>query len=213
MTCDHVGKLLLPQAMILQIIGRLAFPIFAYMIAEGCYYTRSRAKYLRNLAAVALLCQIVYFVAMGSLYQCIMVTFSLSVLLIFGWSSLRDRPRTPARTAAVVLLTAGIAFFCGGLPYLLPHSDFAVDYGLVGVMTPVVVYFCPDRMTKLTGLAGMLAFLSLDVGGIQWWSLAAVPLLMLYNGERGAWRLKHFFYLYYPLHLAVIYLIWMLLHW
>ena len=111
MTCDHVGKLLLPQVMMLQIIGRLAFPIFAYMIAEGCYYTRSRAKYLRNIAAVALLCQIVYFVAMGSLYQCIMVTFSLSVLLIFGWSSLLDSSRTPARTAAVILLTVAVLGF------------------------------------------------------------------------------------------------------
>ena len=45
MTCDHVGKLLLPQVEILQIFGRLAFPIFAYMIAEGCVHTKSKKKY------------------------------------------------------------------------------------------------------------------------------------------------------------------------
>ena len=44
MTLDHIGKMLLPGFTILQIIGRLAFPIFAYMIAEGCRYTKNRKK-------------------------------------------------------------------------------------------------------------------------------------------------------------------------
>ena len=42
MTCDHVGLQLLPNVLILRILGRLALPIFAYMIAEGCRYTRNR---------------------------------------------------------------------------------------------------------------------------------------------------------------------------
>ena len=41
MTCDHVGLQLLPQFIILRIIGRLAAPLFAYMIAEGCRYTQT----------------------------------------------------------------------------------------------------------------------------------------------------------------------------
>ena len=46
MTCDHVGLQLLPQFIILRIIGRLAAPLFAYMIAEGCRYTHDRGRYL-----------------------------------------------------------------------------------------------------------------------------------------------------------------------
>ena len=46
MTWDHMGKQLFPQIGWLQIVGRLAFPIFAYMIAEGCAYTKNRKKYL-----------------------------------------------------------------------------------------------------------------------------------------------------------------------
>ena len=42
MTIDHIGFMLLPQVKILRAIGRIAFPIFAYMIAEGCQYTRNR---------------------------------------------------------------------------------------------------------------------------------------------------------------------------
>ena len=54
MTCDHVGKELLPAYEFLQIMGRLAFPIFAYMIAEGCRYTRNRKKHLLQVASLAL---------------------------------------------------------------------------------------------------------------------------------------------------------------
>ena len=52
MTCDHVGLQLLPGVPVLRIIGRLALPIYAYMIAEGCRYTRSRKKYLLRIAQV-----------------------------------------------------------------------------------------------------------------------------------------------------------------
>ena len=79
MTLDHLGLIVLAQYPLLRAIGRLAFPIFAWMIAEGCRHTRSMGKYLGSLMAVAALCQIVYFVTMQSLEMCIMVTFSLSV--------------------------------------------------------------------------------------------------------------------------------------
>ena len=59
MTADHVGLQLLPQYDILRVIGRLAFPIFAYMIAEGCRYTRDRKRYLLTLALMAAVYQIV----------------------------------------------------------------------------------------------------------------------------------------------------------
>ena len=79
MTCDHVGLQLLPQFPILRIIGRLALPIFAYMIAEGCRHTRNRPRYLLTILGFAFICQAVYFFAMGSVYMCILVTFSLSI--------------------------------------------------------------------------------------------------------------------------------------
>lgn len=56
MTCDRVGKILLPQIGILQIVGRLAFPIFAYMIAEGCVHTKSKKRYLLTMMGLAALC-------------------------------------------------------------------------------------------------------------------------------------------------------------
>mgnify|MGYP002512812198 CR=1 FL=1 len=61
MLIDHAGMLLFPDKMWMRAVGRLAFPIFAYMIAEGCTYTRSRGKYFAQMAGLALVCQLVYF--------------------------------------------------------------------------------------------------------------------------------------------------------
>lgn len=199
MTCDHVGLQLLPGVPMLRIIGRLALPIYAYMIAEGCRYTRSRKNYLLRLAALAALCQIVYFVAMGSLYQCILVTFSLSVGLII----LLERAAETGKWGTACIAIAAVWAVCRVLPELLPGTDFAIDYGIWGVLLPVLVYFGGKRKLLMLGIG--LVVLALQYGGVQWWALLAVPMLALYNGRRGTWKMGNLFYIYYPAHLAVIY--------
>ena len=82
MVADHVGYLFFPTVAALRIIGRLAFPIFAYMIAEGCGYTRNKLKYFLHVFLLAVICQIVYFVAARDTHMNILVTFSLAILLI-----------------------------------------------------------------------------------------------------------------------------------
>ena len=203
MTLDHIGVQMFPGALWLRIVGRLAFPIYAYMIAEGCAHTRNRRKYLLQMAGLALLCQLVYFFAMGSLFQCILVTFTLSILLIYACDT-GSRPLT-----ALALL--GMAFVTVALPRLLPGTDFAVDYGFFGVLVPVAAYLGETRRGKLLFTAGALVALAWSVGNIQWYSLAALLPLALYGGQRGKRRMKWLFYLYYPLHLAAIYGISLLL--
>lgn len=205
MTIDHIGLELLPQWGFLRLIGRLAMPIYAYMIAEGCRYTHSRGKYLGRLAAMAALCQIVYFFAMDSLYQCILVTFSLSVCLIWALDYEEAR-KAPAFSLVIAL---GIYVLCRWLPEYLPGFD--IDYGFFGVLLPVLVYFGKDKRQKLIGLTVGLVLLAADCGGIQWLALAAVPVLALYNGQRGKAGIGPLFYWYYPVHLVVIYGISLLL--
>ena len=203
MTLDHIGVQMFPGVLWLRIVGRLAFPIYAYMIAEGCAHTRNRRKYLLQMAGLALLCQLVYFFAMGSLFQCILVTFTLSILLIYACDT-GSRPLT-----ALALL--GVAFVTVTLPRLLPGTDFAIDYGFFGVLVPVAAYLGKTRREKLLFTAGALVALAWSVGDIQWYSLAALLPLALYGGQRGKRRMKWLFYLYYPLHLAAIYGISLLL--
>ena len=92
---------------------------------------------------------------------------------------------------------------CLGLPQLLKGTDFAIDYGVWGVLLPVLVYFGGSR--KLAFLTLALCLQARQLGGIQWFSLAAIPLLMCYNGRRGKGNVGKWFYVYYPLHLVVIY--------
>ena len=196
MTCDHVGVQLFPHLAWLRYIGRLAVPIYAYMIAEGCRYTRDRKKYLLRLAGMGLLCQVVYLVAMDSLYMCILITFSLSVLMICGM----DYVKSGGSMAVLALTAVGAFFLCTVLPDLLPGTDFEIDYGLPGVLLPVLIYGAGTR-----GLLLGLLLLSLNYGGCQWLCFLTVPLLLAYNGQRGKARIGRLFYWYYPIHLVVLY--------
>lgn len=210
MTADHVGLQLLPQFPILRLLGRLAFPIFAYMIAEGCRYTRNRRKYLLTLGVMALLYQLVYFVAMQSLYQGIFVTFTLSASLIFAIDRAGERKNASSCFLAVGVLLL-IVLSSVVLPAVLTGTDFAVDYGLFGILLPVAVYYAPGRIWKLVGAALCLCGLGLLWGGRQWFALAALLPLACYNGRRGQVNMKNLFYIYYPAHLVAIYLLDMLL--
>lgn len=212
MTLDHIGLTLFPQQIMLRVIGRLAFPIYAYMIGEGCVHTRSMGRYLGTLAAVAAVCQAVYFVALDSLYQCVLVTFAMSVALIALVKRAVEKKTVLDWAAAIggILL----AFFITEvLPGWVPHTDFSVDYGFLGVMLPLMVYLAKGKWQKLWVCAVMLLALGLQVGYVQIWGLLTLPLLALYNGQRGKWKMKYFFYIYYPLHLVAIYGIEFLLQW
>ena len=79
MVIDHAALMFFPGNDFLRILGRLAFPIFAFMIAEGSKYTRNKARYLGQLFALAVACQIVYFLVDGSLYLSVLFTFESPV--------------------------------------------------------------------------------------------------------------------------------------
>lgn len=220
MTIDHVGVILLPGVELLRIVGRLSFPIFAYMVAEGCYYTHDKRRYLGGMIALGVACQLVYFVAMGSLEQSIITTLVLGMLTVFGMQYAAEQTGAKRALPLVGALALDI-FACEVLPALLWRSDYSIDYGLVGVLLPALVYlpriFCPDmddvrrRRVTLVPLAVGLALLAwsmrLGLGAVQWFGLVSVALLAFYNGKRGKWRMKYLFYVYYPAHLAVIWAI------
>ena len=204
MTIDHIGAYLLPHIRLLRIIGRLAFPIFAYMIAEGCTYTKNRKRYLGTLLAIAALYQVVYFAMTGSLYMGIFVTFSLSVTFIYAMDYAK-RTKTHKGMATLLLSVATLLFITEYMPRLV--KGFSVDYGFAGAIVPAMVYAAKGKRDKIFLLFAALVLLSGVQGGVQWYSLITVPLLAAYNQKRGKIKMKSFFYIYYPVHMAVIYLI------
>lgn len=212
MALDHIGLLFFPDEDIFRILGRIAFPIFAYMIAEGCRYTKNRAKYLGMIAGMGILFQLVFFVAMGSLYQGILITFSLAIITIYAIDGLIKSKKLWGRLAALGAI-AFVAVFVFVLPRLLVGTDFDLDYGLWGILLPIAVYFLPNRVWRIVGVAALLLARAIhytvfpvnSLGLLQWFSLCTVPLLALYSGERGRAKMKYVFYIFYPAHLVVLY--------
>lgn len=222
MLIDHVGVVFFPRAALPRIIGRLAFPMFAFMIAEGCKYTRSRPRYFLTVFALAVLCQTVYFFFDGSTYLSVLVTFSLSILTIYALQFFRG-----SWTAGIWELRAASGLILCAMVALVWRLNrvLTIDYGFWGCMLPVFAALfqqrrdsAPDALTPLdknwlhvTMLGVGALLLALDKGGVQIYSLLSLPLLLCYCGRRGKWNLKYFFYLFYPLHLALLEGLWLLL--
>lgn len=214
MTVDHVGLLFFPQVKWMRIIGRLAFPIFAYMIAEGCKYTRSRMRYFLTMALLAAFCQGVYWVAAGSGYLSVLVTFSLAIPVIWALQSFREALTEGHRFRAV---RAGTALISAVVLVWYLNRVLTIDYGFWGCMLPVFPALFQGRRGAVPmdprldrkevhvlclGLGLVLLYRSL--GGLQVWSVLSLPLLLCYSGRRGKADLKYFFYIFYPAHLALL---------
>lgn len=218
MLVDHIGYMLLPQVLFLRIVGRVSMPLFAFALSEGCRYTKNKTKHFFLLFTLAALCQAVYyFFDDGNLYMSILVTFSLSVLTVYALQFLKktlfDKKADGLQKGLAFVLFEAVLLCDFALCQL-----FTIDYGFWGIMLPVFASIfdfrgipAPALLQKLDclpvrvlALSIGLIFLSASFGGIQFYSLLAIPILLLYNGEKGERDTKYFFYVFYPLHLALL---------
>lgn len=203
MLLDHMGVLLFPQARLLRILGRLAYPIFAFMIAEGCRYTKNKLRYFLMVCGLGTACQLVYYFFSGDTYLNILLTFSCSVLLIYALQAAHTAETWKKQALWSTVFAAGV------MGALAADMHLTIDYGFWGIMTPVLISFSlgkaktGSKLPVLMLFAGLL-LLGADMGGIQHYALLAIPLLLLYSGKRGKANLKYFFYIFYPVHLAVL---------
>ena len=216
MLIDHIGHILLPGVQFLRIIGRLALPIFAFFIAEGCKYTKNKPKYLLNMSIFGIAMMLVQYLVTGVVLGNIMVCFALSILIIYTLQELKKsffskNANNLVQIGWLVLLLIVIAFVLFSCQFL------RVDYGFFGVMVPVLVSLVDfkglnvGKLQKLDNLYVRLFLLllsllalSINLGGIQYYCLLALPLLLLYNGERGKWNIKYYFYIFYPAHICLL---------
>ena len=199
MTIDHMGVILFPRVRILRIIGRLALPIYAFMIAEGCKYTRNKKKYFGSVFGLGAVCQIVYYFFDGSLYFSILITFSLSILMIYALQYWKQKKT----------VLSGLAFAASVIAVYLLNQWLTIDYGFWGCMLPVFAALAHgtnrDGVPMNTAMLGIgLVFLGFSLDLLQFFALMALPLLYAYNGKRGKRNLKYFFYVFYPAHLVIL---------
>lgn len=181
-------------------IGRIAFPIFCFLLVEGFLRTKDFRKYLVRMALFALMSEIPFdLVFTGKLfywgYQNVMITLLIGMLAMYGCKVIEEK-----LSNEVGRLVAWAGCFALGA---LVAELLKTDYGAKGIIPIMVLYFLRHfKWYQLLG--GALSF---------YWEFPA-PLSFLfigfYNGKRGM-KMKYFFYLFYPLHLFVLYLIckWM----
>lgn len=227
MTIDHIGVIFFPYMKIFRIIGRISMPLFAFLLAEGCRYTGDRTKHFALLFILACVCQAVYFVVSpDEIYLSILFTFSLSTILIYSLqnfkrallSEQRDIFKTVLFGFLFVALVSAVWTLCSVTR--VDGKSFRLDYGFWGCMLAVFVSL-PDfrginlpEKAKFIDSHGMrivcfsvgLLLLCLSVGSrIQWFSFISLVFLLPYSGKKGKPNIKYFFYIFYPLHLAVLY--------
>ncbi len=219
MLADHAGFLLFPELTFLRYIGRLALPIFAFCIAEGARHTRSKSKYLFSMLALALLCQAFYLGEdlldgkISEIYLNILFTFTLSLLICFSYlyieKALAEGEIKKAILGVLYFSTAvAFAFLMAVLLDKLIPLPFSIDYGFLGTLLPLFALLSRDRRRNAVifsiALVAWCIITSPETPYV-WFALFTVPLFFLYNGKRGKHKLKTVFYLFYPLHFALLY--------
>ena len=209
----------------MEVVGRIAFPLFAFQIAVGAEKTRSMPRYLGRLLLFALISEPLYYMAFSiqepsvqgfwnSLrdlnFTNVFFTLFLGALAIYAYQLLQKR--FPRRT--------WIPFLPVFLLVLIAAGFVNCDYGMAGVLLIVCLYLAKTKQSKMLVIALWSVWLYLldpafngrsfiwkwgNMGYALGAAAACVPVL-LYNGRRGkSW--KWFFYIFYPAHLAVLLLI------
>jgi hypothetical protein len=221
MLADHMGMILFPEVRLLRIVGRLAFPIFAFMIAEGCHHTKNRLRYILGVALLGLVCVVGYLVAERRLYFATPMSFTVAIGSVY---LLQQLHRVLWKPGFWKKLLWGGAFLASVVFAYALARRVRVEYGFWGCMIPVAAALprvsedAPPWLQRLNCNAvrvlcmlAPMAMLIRNMGSWQLSSLLAVPLLLCYNGRRGKWRMKYFFYIFYPGHLVLLYgLRWLL---
>ncbi len=204
MLIDHTACVLVSDTWLLhtvmRIIGRFAFPIFCFLIAEGVFYTKNRKNYLMRMALFALLSEIPFDLAFSAGPAHWLDDQNVFFTLTLGILGLVLYERFSARLQYGALL---FPVLCMAAAWLL-----RTDYGALGVLMITLAYLLRrNKALRLGGMAATNLALTLKFGwSIQFFGCAALVPLGFYNGQRGRVTRfgQYFFYAFYPLHLLLL---------
>lgn len=212
MTVDHIAWIVWPGydtawwVMLLHAIGRITAPIMWFFAAEGYHHTGNLRNYLLRMSVFAAVSHFAYAFAMNIPFlpfsTGIFNQTSVLLSLLCGLLMLTviDSPSLPGW--GKILLVAGLAVV--SLP---------ADWSCIGALAVLAIGVNRGSFRRQMSWMMLLVFLYSAVfffaadriyAILQLFTALSIPILKLYNGERGKWKgMKWFFYLYYPLHLAL----------
>lgn len=206
MCIDHMGLALFPSVSAFRCVGRLAFPLYCFLLSQGYAHTRDIRAYVRRLLLLAFLSEIPFDLLIfgrvaSGVEQNVVFSLLLGLLALYAADSLRGR-----LLECILALTA----LCAAAMIL------RVSYGWLGVALCLGFHFAREHRFKQALCSALLCglyALSLLLSGVERsWALlslyatGASLLILLYNGKRGlhAPALTFLFYAAYPLHIAAL---------
>ncbi len=206
MLIDHTAHVFFPAAIYMRCLGRIAFPIFAFMVAEGYLKTRNINKYMFRMLVFAIIAQIPYTIMLSNVSG-----FQINVIftLFLGLASIYAIERGSVFAAAFVpVIFALIAEFAN------------LDHGAFGILMVIAFYYTKNNKQYRNITASLLILLFsasyLLRYGVNYygWVIVAfyllpLPIINLYNKKKGISNTftKWFFYVFYPLHMTILIII------
>ena len=211
MFIDHIGAVIVQRTMTMEgfnhdfwsslympirYVGRLAFPIFCFLLVEGFVHTSNIKKYLKGMLIFALISEIPFNLSIAGTvfsldYQNVFWELAMGILAMISLKKIESSKLN--YLIQVILRIAVIIVFAA----IAEGLNF--DYGMYGIISIVALYaFRENRLMQL--LIGALSF--------YWEPVAPLAFLLLasYNGKRGK-NIKYLFYVFYPSHLLLLYLV------
>lgn len=217
MFCDHFGDAFFGHFSFLNLIGRLAFPIFAFQISEGFIHTKNIKKYFIRLGIFALLAQIPFslfcykFLGTG-LSLNIFFTLFLGLLSIYLYDyTLKLSSKNPKNSPINMFIGLIIVFLISYIAQLLN-----TDYGMWGVL--VIFSFYLFKNNKLLMILSFIILciirygiyiyqigFNINIVALGIFTALSIMFITLYNGKQGR-KIKYLLYFFYPIHLLILYL-------
>ena len=208
MLIDHIGAVLLPQYIWLRYIGRIAFPIYCFLLAEGVHYTKNPKKYGLRLAAGALLAEIPFDLALfGELTPCYQ---SVMLTLLIAFCMALCMKQTNNFLLRVLLV----------IPFAVMAEWLRTDYGGMGVALVAVFVLTRDLPYKglfqtlcMAPILWMMEGFWVDIAGIlipvEMLALLSMVPIALYSGQKttAGRGVQTAFYLFYPVHLTILFIV------
>lgn len=182
---------------ICRMIGRIAFPIFCFLLVEGFIHTSNTKKYAIRLAAFALISEVAFDLAFSSKvlefnYQNVFFTLAIGFVTLIAYKKVEEKEFQNKFTKLLIQILVGLLG-------MFAAQILRTDYGYLGVL--VIVLFYVLRENRFYQIAsGCLLFLD-NMSAL----FAFLPILA-YNGKRGL-NVKWVFYIFYPAHLLILYAI------
>lgn len=183
-------------------MGRIAFPLFAFMITEGYVHTKDLNKYKKRLFIFAIISQIPFMffrTLTGNWLELnILFGFTLGLIAITIYDKMENKYLALLLNVAIILLAEPLCIEYGWYAvamvvvlYIFKKNKIWMSVMYIGI---VLLYFFIKGLMNFTGLPFIIC------------TLISLPIILMYNGKKGK-EMKWFFYWFYPVHLGIVYLI------